>query len=83
MTAITVNSEIIPALLIISFIAGNGFILLLIKIFGNKEKIDGEIRISETERGTVWDIQTDHPEKIEEANGQIVQFKIVKESDNS
>lgn len=50
--------------------------------YKERNKVDGEIHISKTERGVVWNIQTDHPEKIEEANGQIVQFKIVKESDD-
>lgn len=50
-------------------------------------KIDGEIHVlvrrDDFEGETiVWDIRTNTPEKITEANGQIVRFKVVNMEDS-
>lgn len=54
----------------------SGLIFLLVR--GNKT--DGRIYVSGSDDSVVWNIQTNNPEKITEANGQIVRFKVVKGS---
>lgn len=59
----------------------------LIFLYIRGRKIDGEIHVlvrrndfkGET---IVWDIRTNTPEKITEANGQIVRFRVVNMEDS-
>lgn len=59
----------------------------LIFLYIRGRKIDGEIHVlvrrNDFESETiVWDIRTNTPEKITEANGQIVRFKVVNMEDS-
>lgn len=65
------------------------FVLVILELSGliflyvRGRKIDGEIHVHIVENDyegatVVWDIKTNSPEKITEANGQIVRFKVVK-----
>lgn len=65
------------------------FVLVILELVGliflyvRGRKIDGEIHVHIVENDyegatVVWDIKTNSPEKITEANGQIVRFKVVK-----
>lgn len=59
-----------------------GLIFMIVR--GNK--IDGEIHVSVIRNAgegtnTVWNIRSNTPDKITEANGQIVKFRVIKEND--
>ena len=59
----------------------------LIFLYIRGRKIDGEIHVlvrrnDFTGETIVWDIRTNTPEKITEANGQIVRFRVVNMEDS-
>ena len=73
----------IVVLIVLVILETAGLIFLYIR----GRKIDGEIHVlvrrNDFEGETiVWDIRTNTPEKITEANGQIVRFKVVNMEDS-